>query len=211
MKNVFTFIASVPTLELIMQKPFNPILGETFQGYLQGIPIYYEQISHHPPISAYYMKCKEYTMYGNLVAFINMGLNTGVGGNSGPMHILMENGSHFECYFPPGEISGLIYGQRKFRSFGRGYVVEKKNKLFCEFSIEKESKGIYGGEEKRKMRPGDIIGGIFEVTDEFIQTTCEPTLNKKFSGIKKDSIVKKLGEISGVWFEDIYIDGKCVN
>ena len=41
-------------------------------------------------------------MYGNLVAFINMGLNTGVGGNSGPMHIIMENGSHFECYFPPG-------------------------------------------------------------------------------------------------------------
>ena len=61
------------------------------------------------------------------------------------------------------------------------------------------------------MRPGDIIGGIFEVTDEFIKTTCEPTISKKFSGIKKDSIVKKLGEISGVWFEDIYIDGKCIN
>lgn len=40
-KSVFSFIASVPTLELIMQKPFNPILGETFQGYLSGIPIYY--------------------------------------------------------------------------------------------------------------------------------------------------------------------------
>lgn len=85
-----------------MQKPFNPILGETFQGYLQGIPIYYEQISHHPPISSYLMKCKEYTMYGNLVAFANVGLNTGIGGNSGAMHIVMENGSHFECYFPPG-------------------------------------------------------------------------------------------------------------
>ena len=74
-------------------------------------------------------------MYGNLIAFVNMGLNTGIGGNSGAMHIQMQNGSHFECFFPPGEISGLIYGQRKFRSFGRGYVVERKHKLFCEFSI----------------------------------------------------------------------------
>ena len=90
-------------------------------------------------------------------------------------------------------------------------MIEKKHKLFCEFSIEKESKGIYEGEEKRKMRPGDIIGGIFEVTDEFIKLISEPAVMKKFSGIKKDSIVKKVSEISGVWFEDIYIDGKCVN
>ena len=53
--NVTAFIASAPTLELIMQKPFNPILGETFQCFLKGIPLCYEQISHHPPISAYYM------------------------------------------------------------------------------------------------------------------------------------------------------------
>lgn len=57
MKNVVTLFATVPTLELVMQKPFNPILGETFQAYLKGIPIYYEQISHHPPISAFYMTC----------------------------------------------------------------------------------------------------------------------------------------------------------
>lgn len=41
-------------------------------------------------------------MYGNLVAFANMGLNTGVGGNSGTMNILFKNGTHFECHFPPG-------------------------------------------------------------------------------------------------------------
>lgn len=37
-------------------KPFNPILGETFQASIGGIPIYLEQISHHPPITAFYMK-----------------------------------------------------------------------------------------------------------------------------------------------------------
>lgn len=99
--NVTAFIASVPTLELIMQKPFNPILGETFQCYLKGIPLCYEQISHHPPISAYYMECPEFKLYGNLIAFADVGLNSGVGGNLGIMHIIFKNGYHYECHFPP--------------------------------------------------------------------------------------------------------------
>jgi hypothetical protein len=57
MKSVIGFMLSVAPLELIMLKPFNPILGETFQAYLGGIPLSYEQISHHPPISSYYMAC----------------------------------------------------------------------------------------------------------------------------------------------------------
>jgi len=41
MRLVMTFMLSQPTLELRQEKPFNPILGETFQGYLGGIPICY--------------------------------------------------------------------------------------------------------------------------------------------------------------------------
>lgn len=101
LKYVTGFILNVISCELVMQKPFNPILGETFQGYIRGIPIYYEQTSHSPPISSYYMKCNEFTLYGNLIPFADVGLNTGVGGNLGPMNIVFANGSHFECYFPP--------------------------------------------------------------------------------------------------------------
>ncbi len=33
-------------------KPFNPLLGETYQGYFDdGSRIYCEHTSHHPPIS----------------------------------------------------------------------------------------------------------------------------------------------------------------
>lgn len=50
------FLTTVNLLQMKLEKPFNPILGETFQGYIGGIPIYIEQISHHPPISAIYME-----------------------------------------------------------------------------------------------------------------------------------------------------------
>ena len=79
----------------------------------------------------------------------------------------------------------MIFGQRKFRSIGRGYVLEKKNKLFCEFSFEKESKGVYENKNKEKMRPGDIIGGIFEVTEKFISDLSTLSSMKKFTGIKR--------------------------
>lgn len=125
MKAVIGFMMSVPPLDLIMQKPFNPILGETFQAHIGGIPIYYEQISHHPPISAYYLKCEEFTMHGNLNAVANVSLNSGTGGNAGKMHIIMKNGNHFEISFPPAEISGLIYGQRKYSITNKGFVVQK--------------------------------------------------------------------------------------
>ena len=43
-----------------MKKPFNPLLGETFQGKYAGTggTVNLEQISHHPPVSAFrYVDC----------------------------------------------------------------------------------------------------------------------------------------------------------
>jgi hypothetical protein len=34
-------------------------------------------------------------MYGNLVHFVDVGLNSGVGGNLGTMHIILKNGYHY--------------------------------------------------------------------------------------------------------------------
>jgi hypothetical protein len=50
---------------LSMEKPFNPILGETFQCWINGCPAYSEQISHHPPIAALMLKGRGYDISGN--------------------------------------------------------------------------------------------------------------------------------------------------
>jgi hypothetical protein len=37
-------------------KPFNPILGETYQGnFDDGTEVYCEHTSHHPPITNFFM------------------------------------------------------------------------------------------------------------------------------------------------------------
>jgi hypothetical protein len=58
------FGVSNSLLYLSMEKPFNPILGETFQCWVNGCPAYAEQISHHPPIAALLFKGRGYTVSG---------------------------------------------------------------------------------------------------------------------------------------------------
>lgn len=49
---VVCFGVSNSVMYISIEKPFNPILGETFQCWINGCPAYGEQISHHPPIAA---------------------------------------------------------------------------------------------------------------------------------------------------------------
>lgn len=68
-------------LYIDMAKPFNPILGETYQGFIDACPLYGEQISHHPPISSIFMAGRGYFISANLEAKINFGLNSAAGLN----------------------------------------------------------------------------------------------------------------------------------
>lgn len=53
-KNVITFVVSGMHMVASQRKPFNPILGETYEGiWPDGSRIYNEHVSHHPPISCF--------------------------------------------------------------------------------------------------------------------------------------------------------------
>ncbi len=54
MKLVVAFAISGLCRQVSFHKPFNPILGETYQStFANGVEVYCEQISHHPPISSW--------------------------------------------------------------------------------------------------------------------------------------------------------------
>ena len=70
-----------------MDKPFNPILGETYQCLIDNSLVYGEQTSHHPPISSIFMKGRGYTAYGSFEAKVSLGLNSAKGSNEGITHV----------------------------------------------------------------------------------------------------------------------------
>ena len=82
MKQLIIFHISMNILALSVQKPFNPILGETFQGEIAGCPIFMEQKSHHPAISSIYFVGRGYKIYGDMVFGVNLRLNYAKGINN---------------------------------------------------------------------------------------------------------------------------------
>jgi len=53
-------IARVPR-----KKTFNPVLGETFEYITQNYRYFGEQVSHHPPISAFSVEGEGYSIIGH--------------------------------------------------------------------------------------------------------------------------------------------------
>lgn len=51
-----------------MNKPFNPLLGETFEYESEelGVKIVCEQVSHHPPVSAFHAESDHFQIYGSI-------------------------------------------------------------------------------------------------------------------------------------------------
>lgn len=125
----FAFTVSVVYFDI--DKPFNPILGETFQGFIDGCPVYGEQISHHPPISSILFIGRGYRIYGNIEAKVYVHLNSGEGVNEGFSTIEFDDGGRVVFQTAPGEVSGLAVGDRKFRFKGKTYIMDPKNRLFC--------------------------------------------------------------------------------
>ena len=59
-------ITSSSSCEKSATKPFNPLLGETFELVTDKFRFLSEQVSHHPPITATYCRGKNYTHFTNL-------------------------------------------------------------------------------------------------------------------------------------------------
>lgn len=131
-------------LHLNVTKPFNPILGETFQCYIGGIPIYLEQVSHHPPITALYIKTDSFTVHGCFHSYAEMGLNQVQGRNLCPIFVEFPlTNTHYELKMNDMEITGIMYGDKMYRGLGKSYIYEKTNNIYIEYSFGKDKKKVY--------------------------------------------------------------------
>ena len=125
-----------------MDKPFNPILGETYQSMIDGCPVYGEQISHHPPISSVFFKGRGFVLYGSLEAKVEMSLNSASGINDGELHVSfnLDNYAMDQVMYtaPPGELAGLVYGDRKMSLIKKSYYFDPENLIHCEMRWSKQ-------------------------------------------------------------------------
>ncbi|KAL4458310.1 hypothetical protein ABPG75_013175 [Micractinium tetrahymenae] len=93
-------------------KPFNPVLGETWQaGLSDGSRIFLEQISHHPPISAFQLAGPDglYTFTGLSQPSVSYGTNAVKTTAKGYRVLDFADGGRIEMHFPTYYLRGLLY------------------------------------------------------------------------------------------------------
>ena len=96
-KNCIAFAVAGMHLCTGQLKPFNPILGETFEGFLDdGTKLFCEHISHHPPITTYLMEDVDnlYSFYGSAEFTAQLGANNLKTSQSGNNYVFFKEFNH---------------------------------------------------------------------------------------------------------------------
>jgi len=213
---VVCFILSSLHMSISQKKPFNPILGETFQGWIRGCPISCEQISHHPPISSFYMLGHHFKIQGNFEIAASMNPNTVTGKQLGLGQVIFnertENEKRIYFTFPPCVVSGLAFGSRVVNYEGKVWVFDAKERLAMELAFNPDKKGMISGLLSKQKTANDYFKGVvYEMKEAGIDKMMKGLLIKKYTGINFKEDVINNSEISvceGIWHDYMEIKGK---
>ena len=185
---VYIAMGVVSGFQLYMQskKPWNPVLGETYVGeWPNGVKIFGEQISHHPPISAFQIIGKNWKCRAQTHCSISAGIREVDILQIGTFYLELQTDSgetvEYEWVFPNIGVFGILRGDRLVRVLGP--LLVKDNTHDLSFRID-----IYPKNDKNKgisdTRASLIYGGVFSTSR---YTNPDGSIN--VSQIQYDTIV----------------------
>lgn len=177
------FVAGLQHVYQSWKKPFNPLLGETWQATQDGgrCQIYLEQISHHPPISAFELIGPEnsYTFTGHSqpdVQYKGSAVKTTAKGYRALQ--FPGDGTRIEIMYPSYYMRGIVTAEQP-RGDVTGAVTftDIKNSLACHVDFGKVS----GAEAPLLRRPDSLSGSIFRLPPGFKSGDALPSIQPKQS------------------------------
>mmetsp|Transcript_6523 Transcript_6523/g.10130 ORF Transcript_6523/g.10130 Transcript_6523/m.10130 type:complete len:404 (+) Transcript_6523:107-1318(+) len=129
------------------QKPFNPILGETWQGtFPDGTVIYCEQSSHHPPVSNFELiaPSNAWHLYGKQDLAASMRGNSIKVTHAGRHYVEFKDGQLITYEMPQLLLRGILFGQRVAEVLGAVKFLDAQNRLGCKLEFNPNTKGVMG-------------------------------------------------------------------
>lgn len=119
-------ISTYASSDLRSMKPFNPLLGETFELQRDGFRLISEQVSHHPPISAIHCDHPAYTFYASTevkTSFKGTYLSVNPTGKN---HLILKSTKdHFVWEKPFTNVHNIIIGKIYVEHYGNVEVVNE--------------------------------------------------------------------------------------
>uniref|UniRef100_A0A7S3LT14 Oxysterol-binding protein n=1 Tax=Palpitomonas bilix TaxID=652834 RepID=A0A7S3LT14_9EUKA len=150
---------------VIARKPFNPILGETFEASFEdGAQIFAEQTSHHPPVSHYEVDGPngDYHIDGYAAWSASLkGPNSLKGHQTGPINIRLRDGTEYTYNLPYLVLQGIMVGTRVLQYEGVMKFRDISNNLECDLAFNPDKAGGFFKSlfSRKKRAPADTISG----------------------------------------------------
>lgn len=142
-------IAQYKCTDQRLNKPFNPILGETFELIGKDYKYFAEQVSHHPPVSACIAENDHYKYH--------MDTNTQMGISwsgtlkavpIGYQHIVLKKrNEHYLIGRPTTTVNNLIFGNMYIEHVGTMTVKNCANGIECPIEFKAAGWGNAGKHE----------------------------------------------------------------
>jgi len=160
----------------VQKKPFNPILGETFEASFphetdtqKDIKLFVEQTSHHPPITAYDAEGQNFRLHGYCGYLASIRGNALKGGQIGPTYIeFASDGATIQYSQPFLWLKGICWGDRVLEYYDKMSFNDTKNKLECDIIFNPDQKSFLGSFFSSQKTPVDFIRGEVKKAGEVI-------------------------------------------
>jgi len=151
------------------KQPMNPILGETHQCKIGDAICSLEQISHHPPISSFYLEGPGYTCSGNYQMKLGVGMPHLYMSVLGDTVVTFEkSGNVFKSNGPYVRIKGVVTGNKRLITEGTGFVWSKSLGFFSPIVFSPGGGGVKRWLGKPKDRD-EVQGKAYLVSAELIE------------------------------------------
>jgi hypothetical protein len=213
-KFILGFVISAVPMTLSQWKPFNPLLGETFQAtFVDGTTLECEHTSHHPPISNFYVKNKHYTVYGAFTINGDIHANSIEAYNEGWATVEFADGAKFKFTLPCLYIWGLVMGSRGLQITGAICVVDEVNHLKGVVKYSADTKtGLtsYFSSSRNDM----IRGAVYKYDEKKHKETLAKHDDKWMKMLKElaeqKDVVKEIARVEGSWLREVRFNGELL-
>lgn len=204
MKWVTTFALTVLHISTMQSKPFNPIIGETYQAKIGNLNIYLEQTLNKPPTANFFCfdDNKEYKYYGYLGTVASTGTNSIKAIKIGFITLEFKDGLKYKINLPMVWVRGTTVGVKLYNyKYDLAITNEKHN--YCSIvHFNPDEKGfLIKWFAWQKSTPDTFIGEILSNKDVTINNTFPQHTKSKTADAA-------LCSIQGQWLSEVCFNNK---
>lgn len=213
-KWVLGFLIAAMPHAISQYKPFNPLLGETFQATLEdGTTIDCEHTSHHPPITNYYVKSHQFTVYGALTINGEIHANSLNAFNEGWGTVEFKDGHKVKFCLPNLYIWGLIMGSRGLQYTAGAIVMDEVNGIKGVLKYSADTKT--GLTSYFSSSRNDVVRGAIYKYDQKKHLAVVTKHKDKWLAMLNDlagmpDSVKLIHKVEGSWLREVRCDGELI-